>query len=374
MSLTSVTVTSVPLLDLDAQYAPIRSQVLKAFEEVLDSKQFILGPRVEQMEKEMAEYCKTKYAIGVSSGTDALVLALMALNIGHGDEVITSPFTFFATAGSIARVGAKAVFADIDPLTYNIDASQIESKITSNTKAIMPVHLFGQMADMGMIIDIAKRHNLYVIEDAAQAIGSEYKGQPAGSIGDIGCFSFFPSKNLGCCGDGGLVTTQNAELAERLEIMRVHGSKPKYYHHVIGGNFRLDPIQAAVLSIKLPYLEDQHLNRQKNAAYYDQNLNGVVGLPFVAEGNRMIYNQYTIRTPQRDALQRELNDKKIGNAVYYPVPLHIQDCFKDWGYKLGDFPHSEAAALEVVSLPIYAELTQAQQDYVIQTIKSFFKS
>ena len=372
MPLTNVSVTSVPLLDLDAQYAPIRTQVLKAFEEVLDSKQFILGPKVDQLEKEMAAYCQVEHAIGVSSGTDALVIALMALNIGHGDEVITSPFTFFATAGSIARVGAKAVFVDIDPLTYNIDPSLIEAKITSKTKAIIPVHLFGQMADMDPIMDIAHRHHLYVIEDAAQAIGSEYKGKRAGSIGTIGCFSFFPSKNLGCCGDAGLVTTQNAKIAERLEIMRVHGSKPKYYHHVVGGNFRIDPIQAAVLSIKLPYLEEQHASRQKNAAYYDRHLTGIVDTPFIAPDNRMIYNQYTIRTQKRDALQAVLNEKKIGNAVYYPVPLHIQDCFKHWGYQNGDFPHSEAAALEVVSIPIYAELVPAQQDYVIETIKAFF--
>ncbi len=372
MPLTNVSITSVPLLDLDAQYTPIRQQVLQAFEEVLDSKQFILGPKVDQMEKEMAAYCQVNHAIGVSSGTDALVIALMALNIGHGDEVITSPFTFFATAGSIARVGAKAVFVDIDPLTYNIDPSLIKAKITSKTKAIIPVHLFGQMADMDAIMDIAHHHHLYVIEDAAQAIGSEYKGKRAGSIGTIGCFSFFPSKNLGCCGDAGLVTTQNAKIAERLEIMRVHGSKPKYYHHVVGGNFRIDPIQAAVLSIKLPYLEGQHTSRQKNAAYYDRHLAGVVDTPFIAAGNRMIYNQYTIRSHKRDALQAVLNEKKIGNAVYYPVPLHLQDCFKHWGYQNGDFPHSEAAALEVISLPIYAELMPSQQDYVIETIKAFF--
>ncbi|MFC1751836.1 DegT/DnrJ/EryC1/StrS family aminotransferase [Thermoproteota archaeon] len=370
----TTTVTRVPLLDLQAQYKPIKAQVMQAIEQVFDSKQFILGTKVTELESAIANYCQTRFAIGVSSGTDALILSLMAMGIGKGDEVITTPFTFFATAGSIARVGAVPVFVDIDPETYNIAPSKIESAITPKTKAVIPVHLFGQMADMDPIMELAKKHNLLVIEDACQAIGSSYadkRGQTrmAGSVGDTGCFSFFPSKNLGCCGDGGMITTNDEKLAERMRIMRVHGSKPKYYHHVIGGNFRLDPIQAAVLLVKLNSLEDHHTGRQENARYYDSRLNDSVKIPHVSPNFKMIYNQYTIRTPKRDKLQDALNQNTIGNAVYYPVPLHLQPCFKDLGYKQGDFPESERAALEVISLPIYAELTEEQKDYVIQTVK-----
>ncbi|MSR88635.1 MAG: DegT/DnrJ/EryC1/StrS family aminotransferase [Candidatus Margulisbacteria bacterium] len=361
-------IKSVPLLDLHREYAPIRTEVLKAIEEVVDSTQFIMGPKITELEKKIATYCDAKRAVGVSSGTDALVIALMALEIGQDDEVITTPFTFFATAGSIARVGAKAVFVDIDPLTYNIDPAKIEAAITPKTKAIMPVHLFGQMADMDPIMDIAKRHNLFVIEDAAQAIGSTYKGKKAGSVGTIGCFSFFPSKNLGCCGDGGIVTTNDEALADKLEILRVHGSKPKYYHHLIGGNFRLDPLQAAVLLVKLPFLEGHHAVRRQNAAFFDASFKGILDTPYVQEGNGMIYNQYTLRLKNRVAMINALDAKNIGHSIYYPVPLHMQSCFEHWGYKAGDFPESEKAATEVLSIPIFSGLTQEELETVVRVI------
>lgn len=367
----------VPLLDLQAQYIPIREEILNAFERVLDSKQFILGKEVAEMEADMAKYITAKYAIGVSSGTDALVMALMALDIGPGDEVITTPFTFFATAGSIARVGAIPVFVDIEPKTFNIDPNLIEAKITSKTKAIIPVHLFGQLADMDAIMAIAKKHHLYVIEDAAQAIGASHttdQGEKqAGTIGDIGCFSFFPSKNLGCCGDAGLVTTNDEKLAEKLKMIRVHGSKTRYYHQILGGNFRIDTLQAAVLIIKLKTLEDQHKARIKNGEYYTKALSDIVGTPYIKPNNRMIFNQYTIRTSKRDELLAYLDANQIGNAIYYPVPMHLQDCFAHLGYKMGSCPEAERAANEVISIPIYAELEQSQLDYVIQTIKTFFK-
>lgn len=373
---TNIKITHVPLLDLNAQYAPIEAEIFAAFKTVFTEKNFIMGPQIAEFEKACTLYCQTHYALGVSSGTDALVLALMALEIGPGDEVITSPFTFFATAGAIARVGAKPVFVDIDPDTFNIDPSKIEAAITPNTKAIMPVHLFGQMADMDPIMALAKKHRLYVIEDAAQAIGSEYTSQDgktyrAGSMGDIGCFSFFPSKNLGCLGDGGLVTANDAALYEKLLIMRVHGSKPKYYHHVIGGNFRMDTLQAAFLSVKLPLLEQQHAERIQNAHYYTQKLTNTTGvtLPVVKTPGRMIYNQYTLRVTHRDALHDKLNKAAIGNAIYYPVSLHEQTCFAYLGYKTGDFPESEKAAKEVLSIPIYSELTHAQMDYVVEVIQ-----
>lgn len=369
--MTTATITKVPLLDLQAQYEPIKDQVIKAFADVFESKTFILGPKVVELETELAKYCGTTYALGVSSGTDALVLALMALGIGEGDEVITSPFTFFATAGSIARVGAKPVFVDILPDTYNIDPALIEAKITPKTKAIMPVHIFGQMADMDPIMAIAKKHNLFVIEDAAQAIGSEYKGKRAGSIGHIGCFSFFPSKNLGACGDAGFVTTNDKDIHHKLTIMRVHGGEQRYYHKVIGGNFRIDAIQAAILLVKLPHLEEQHAQRIANGHYYDTHLAGILDTPKVNPNCRMIYNQYTLRVKNRDALQEALNASNIGNAVYYPVPLHLQECFADLGYKAGDMPHAEKATDEVVSIPIYSELTTEQKDYVIAAIKKF---
>ena len=371
----ALTKMKVPLLDLNRQYDGLKADVMSAIERVFDSKAFIMGKDIKELESVIAEYSNCKDAVGVSSGTDALLISLMALDIGPGDEVITTPFTFFATAGSIARVGATPVFVDINPETYNMDTDLIESKITDKTKAIMPVHLFGQMADMDKIMDLADKYNLKVIEDAAQAIGSRtlYRGKecPAGSIGDVGCFSFFPSKNLGCCGDGGIVTTNNTELAEKLRVMRVHGSKPKYYHHVIGGNFRLDPIQAAILLVKFPFLQEQHEKRRQNAAVYDSLLKDSVKKPFVKDGNYMIYNQYTIRISNRDDLMTELNNYEIGNAVYYPVPLHLQQCFSHLGYKEGDCPESEAAANEVVSIPVFPELSKQEIEYVSEVINSF---
>ncbi len=350
--------TKVPLLDLERQYAPIKDRVLAAIKDVFDSKQFIQGPFVEAFEEKVAQYCKVKHAIAVSSGTDALLVALMALNIGPGDDVITSPFTFFATGGSIARVGATPVFVDIDPKTFNINPALIEKAITSKTRAIMPVHLFGQTADMAAISDIARRHKLAVVEDAAQAIGATT------CQGDLSCFSFFPSKNLGACGDAGLVATNNDSLAEKVKMLRVHGAKERYFHDVIGGNFRMDSIQAAILSVKLESLEDQHRRRQENAAYYDRHLKGVV-TPFVTPGNRMIYNQYTIRSSERDKLRKRLEQAGVGCAVYYPIPLHLQKCFGYLGYSGGSLPESEKAAAEVLSLPIFAELTKQEMERVV---------
>ncbi len=365
----------ISLLDLNAQYEGIEDAVFSAFKEVFDSKQFIMGPKVLELEKQIADYCQTKHAIGVSSGTDALVLSLMALGISQGDEVITTPFTFFATGGSIARLGATPVFVDIDPITFNINIDLIESAITERTKAIMPVHLFGQMADMDPLMAIAKKYNLAVIEDGAQAIGAEYKGKRAGSVGDLGCFSFFPSKNLGACGDGGIITTNDDDLAEKCRVMRVHGSKPKYYHRVVGGNFRLDPVQAAILLVKLPLLEKQHEGRQKNAKFYDQHLSDKFIKPVIGSAlgsqSRMIYNQYTLRVQDRDKLQHHLNEFTIGNMIYYPVPLHLQECFKDLGYQEGDCPESEKAANEVLSIPIYPELTESQLSYVVDVLNQF---
>ena len=362
---------AVPLLDLVAQYRTIRDEVRAAVDEVLEIQRCIGGPKVAECEKAIAEYSKCKRGIGSSSGTDAILNALMSLGIGRGDEVITTPFTFFATVGCIVRLGARPVFVDIAPKTYNIDASKIGAAVTEKTRAIMPVHLFGQMADMDPIMAVAKKHDLFVVEDAAQAIGSEYKGRRAGSIGTCGCFSFFPSKNLGAVGDGGMIVTNDDAVADMCDIMRNHGSKPKYYHKYVGGNFRLDPIQAVVVLVKLRYLEGWHKARQKNAAYYDQKFAGCRGVvtPYVEPHNRMIYNQYVLRIPgKRDAVEAKLNEKKIGNAIYYPVPLHLQECFADLGYKKGDFPHSEEAAKEVLAVPVYPELTRAQQDEVVAAV------
>jgi len=362
---------AVPLLDLVAQYRTIRDEVRAAVDEVLETQRCIGGPKVAECEKAIATYLNTKRGIGASSGTDAILNALMSLGIGPGDEVITTPFTFFATAGCIVRTGARPVFVDIAPRTYNIDASKIRAAVTEKTRAIMPVHLFGQMADMDPIVAVAKEHDLFVVEDAAQAIGAEYKGRRAGSIGTCGCFSFFPSKNLGAVGDGGMIVTNDDAVADMCDIMRNHGSKPKYYHKYVGGNFRLDPIQAVVVLVKLRYLEGWHKARQKNAAYYDQKFAGCRGVvtPYVEPHNRMIYNQYVLRIPgKRDAVEAKLNERKIGNAIYYPVPLHLQECFADLGCKKGDFPHSEQAAKEVLAIPVYPELTRAQQDEVVAAV------
>jgi len=359
----------VPLLDLKAQYAKIKNDVLKAIGEVLDSQICIGGPKVAELEKKVAEISQCKYAVGVSSGTDALLVSLMSLGIGGGDEVITTPFTFFATAGCIARAGAKPVFVDIDPKTYNINPALIEKAITKKTKAILPVHLYGQMADMDPIMDIAKRHNLFVIEDAAQSISSTYKGKKAGSIGTCGCFSFFPSKNLGGIGDGGMVVTNDEKLYHMIYIMRNHGSEPKYYHKYIGGNFRLDPIQAVALLVKLPYLDDWSEARRKNAEYYNKKFAGsAVKIPFISKDCITIYNQYVIRVPNRDKMIEHLKKQNIGCEIYYPVPMHLQECFAYLGCKQGNFPEAEKAANGVLALPIYPELTDDMKDFVVKTV------
>ena len=373
----------VPLLDLKAQYHSIREEILKVTQEVYESQYFILGPKVEALEKEIAEYCSSKHAIGVTSGTDALLISLIAADIGHEDLIITTPYTFFATAGSIARTGAVPVFVDIDPETYNISTSGIENTINTMTndeksrlKAIMPVHLYGQCADMDPILRIAKKYDLVVIEDAAQAIGAEYRGKRAGSIGDFGCFSFFPSKNLGAFGDGGMVTTSSDELYEKLKILRVHGSYPKYYHKIIGGNFRLDALQAAIVSAKLKHLDGWTAARQENAARYRELFASAdldnIKLPVENQG-RHIYNQFVISVPKkRDDLRQFLQEAGVGTEVYYPVPMHLQDCFSYLSYKKGDFPVSEHAASHTLALPIYPELTGDQQAYVVDKIKEYY--
>ncbi len=368
----------VPLLDLKAQFAPIRADVLDAITRVCDAQQFILGPEVEALERELAAFLHVPHAIGVSSGTDALLVALMALDVGPGDEVVTTPFSFFATAGSVARLGARPVFVDIDAATFNIDTSRIDAAITPKTKAIVPVHLFGQSADMDAITEIATRKSVPVVEDAAQAIGTKYRDQIVGGIGAIGCFSFFPTKNLGTFGDGGLVTTRDAALARTMRAIRQHGGEVKYHHDSVGGNFRLDALQAAILRVKLPHLNAWTQARQRNAERYDAmfadaSLTDIVRLPVRASNSTHIFHQYVIRTPERDRLRAFLQDRGVGTEVYYPVPLHLQPCFKGLGQSAGAFPRAEAAAKEVLALPIYGELTERQQGWVIETIREFFQ-
>jgi dTDP-4-amino-4,6-dideoxygalactose transaminase len=387
--------THVPLLDLKAQYAQIRSAVMPIIEEVCAGQRFILGDHVTALEAEIAGYCGAKFGIGVSSGTDALLLALMALGVGGGDEVITSPFTFFATAGTIARTGARPLFCDIDPDTFNISPAAIESFIDRHctlqagklvnrltggvVKALMPVHLYGQCADMNPLMAIAKQYGLQVIEDAAQAIGAEYLGGVrAGSLGAVGCFSFFPSKNLGAFGDAGLCTAQDAQLAERMRVLRVHGGKPKYYHALIGGNFRIDELQAAVLRVKLKFLDEWTSGRQRNAAFYDAafaaaGLAAKLTTPTAVAGYRHIFNQYVVRVAERDALRDFLSKRDIGTEIYYPVPLHLQTCFAYLNHQPGDFPASERAARETLALPIYPELTRQQLEYVVATVAQFYE-
>ncbi|MFA5238673.1 MAG: DegT/DnrJ/EryC1/StrS family aminotransferase [Phycisphaerae bacterium] len=365
---------NVPLLDLKAQYATIKDEVLAAISEVLDTQICIGGPKVVELEKKIAAISDCKFAVGASSGTDAILNSLMSLDIGRGDEVITTPFTFFATVGCIARTGATPVFVDIDPRTFNINAELVASAVTEKTKAIMPVHLFGQMADMDPIMEIARKRNLAVIEDAAQSITSTYKGRKAGSVGTVGCFSFFPSKNLGGVGDGGMIVTNDEQLYNRLFIMRNHGSKPKYYHKYVGGNFRLDPIQAAVLLVKQPHLDEWSEGRRRNAAYYDGKFKGtVVEAPYISPDCVTIYNQYCIRVPKRDELLAHLQKNKIGCEIYYPVPMHLQECFASLGHKQGDFPEAEKAANEIMAIPIYPELTDEMKDYVVAEILAFLK-
>ncbi len=368
----------VPLLDLRAQYERIRHEIEPVITEIVESQYFVMGPQVKECEAAVAKYSACAHGIGVSSGTDALLVSLMAEGIGPDDEVITTPYTFFATAGCIARVGARPVFVDIDPVTYNLDPELIESRITPRTKAIMPVHLYGQMADMDPVLKIAAKHGLVVIEDAAQAIGSEYKGRRAGSLGDYGCFSFFPSKNLGCFGDGGMVVTNDAARAERLMRLRNHGAKPKYHHGIIGGNFRLDTLQAAIVTTKLSHLDTWTAERQSNAVRYDRLFdrsglltNGVVSIPHVRE-SRHIFNQYVIRVSRRDELRDHLKSREIGSEVYYPVPMHLQECFANLAYGRGDFPEAERAAEETLALPIFPELSDRQAESVVEAIAEFY--
>ncbi len=364
---------NVSLLDLKAQYATIKDEVMAAVAEVLESQICIGGPKIAELEKQVAKISDCAFAVGVSSGTDALLAGLMALNIGAGDEVITTPFSFFATAGSIVRAGATPVFVDIEPETYNINPSLIAKAITPRTKAIMPVHLFGQMADMDPIMDIASEHKLQVIEDAAQSISATYRGRKAGSIGTIGCFSFFPSKNLGCAGDGGMVVTHDKAVNERLVLMRNHGAKPKYYHRFVGGNFRLDAVQAAILLVKLPHLDQWSEARRVNARAYDAAFSGTpVQGPTIRPYNVTVFNQYVIRVKRRDELMEHLKQKGIGSEVYYPLPLHLQECFANLGYHEGDCPEAERAAKEVLALPIYPELPTAERDFVAETVLRFY--
>lgn len=365
---------AVPLLDLSRQYAYLKPELDAACIKVLTHGKFILGPEVAELEKQVAAVSNVKYGIGVASGTDALLLALRAAGVEPGDEVITTNFSFFATAGVVHRLGAKPVLVDIEPDSYNIDPKLIEKAITKKTKVIMPVHLFGQMADMDPIMAVAAKHNLYVIEDAAQAIGAVYKGRRAGSIGTVGCFSFFPSKNLGGAGDGGMATVQDPRLGERLATFRNHGAHSKYDHHFVGGNFRLDTIQAAYLLIKLKHLDDWSAKRRANAALYDALLGGIepVVTPVIAPHNVAIYNQYVLRVERRDALRQHLSEHGVGTAIYYPLSLHEQECFRELGYRRGDFPHSERAAAETLAIPIYPELSDEQIRYVADTIRGFY--
>jgi dTDP-4-amino-4,6-dideoxygalactose transaminase len=385
----------VPLLDLKAQYAPLRSEIETAIRQVCDDQRFILGPRVAELEARVAEYSQTKYGLGVSSGTDALLLALMALEIGAGDEVVTTPFTFFATAGVIARLGARPLFCDVDPATFNLDPAAVRTTLAERcelrgdrlvnratggvVKALLPVHLYGQMADLDAFMSIARQYRLAVVEDAAQAIGAALQdGRRAGSVGDVGCLSFFPTKNLGAFGDAGMCVTNDSELQERMRILRVHGGEPKYYHSVVGGNFRLDELQAAVLVVKLRHLDSWTQARQANAAHYDAlfdaaELGAAVRVPPRVPGCRHVFNQYVIRTPRRDELRAHLAAQGIGTEIYYPVPLHAQKCFAYLEHEPDDFPHSQLASAEVLALPIYPELTVEQRQYVVRQIDSLLR-
>jgi len=385
----------VPLLDLQLQYQPLRAEILAAIERVCSSQQFILGPAVKELESRIAEYSRCRYAIGVSSGTDALLIALMALEIGAGDEVITSPFTFFATAGTIARTGARPLFCDIDPRTFNLSPAAVRDCLDrrcerrggelvnratgGRIRALMPVHLYGQVADMSALRELASGHGLKVIEDAAQAIGADdAAGRRAGSVGDIGCLSFFPTKNLGAFGDAGMCVTNDPALAERLDVLRVHGGKPKYYHALIGGNFRIDELQAAVLNVKLPRLDAWSAARARNAAYYDRafeaaRLGQALSTPYAQPQARHIYNQYVVRVRDRDRLRQHLAERRVGTEIYYPVPLHLQQCFAYLGHRARDFPESERAAAETLALPIYPELSEAQLGHVVDSVTQFYR-
>jgi dTDP-4-amino-4,6-dideoxygalactose transaminase len=366
----------VPLLDLGAQYAPLRDDILAAVTRVCDSQRYIMGPEISAFEEEIAALIGVEHAVSVSSGTDALLLALMTLGVRSGDEVITSTYSFFATAGAIVRSGATPVLVDIDPVTCNIDPAQVVAAITPRTRAIIPVHLYGLSADMDPIVAVASRAGIPVIEDAAQAIGAAYKGKAVGGIGALGCFSFFPSKNLGAFGDAGLLTTNDAALAKSARLLRTHGMEPKYYHHVVGGNFRMDAMQAAILRVKAPHLARWTEGRRANAARYarlfgDSGLADRITLPIEPPGYHHIFNQFVIRSADRDRLKRHLDDRGIGNEIYYPVPFHVQPCFAGLGYRQGQFPHAERAARETLAIPIFAELTADQQQTVVDTIAEF---
>lgn len=368
----------VPLLDLSEQNRTLRPEIEAALGRVLDTNAFILGGEVQALEKELAEYCGTKYAIGCASGSDALLLALMALDVSHGDEVITTPYSFFATASAVTRLGAVPVFVDIDPATYNLDISQVEARITEKTRAIQPVHLYGQCADMAALRKVAEKYGIPIVEDAAQAIGAEENGARAGAMSEIGCFSFYPSKNLGGMGDGGFMTTDDDELARKLFALRVHGSEERYYHKWVGLNSRLDGFQGAVLRVKLPYLDEWSEKRKANADRYrvlftDAGLTEEIGLPFERENVRHIYNQFVIRVPaRRDELRKFLADNDIGTDIYYPVSLHLQECFAYLGYREGDLPESERASRETLALPVFPELRPEQQEYVVDKITAFY--
>ncbi len=367
--------TSVPFMDLKRQFKAIRSEVEAAMGAVLESQAFIMGSDVPALESEISKYLGVKHAIGVSSGSDALLVALMALGIGPGDEVITTPNTFFATAGAISRLGGKPVFVDIEHATYNIDPMLIEAAITPKTRAILPVHLYGQSANMRAIMEIARKHGLAVIEDCAQAIGATFDGVSVGAIGDIGCFSFFPSKNLGCFGDGGLVTTNDDALAEKIRLLRLHGASPKFFHKIVGGNFRLDNLQAAVLRVKLKYLDGWVASRRRIAKMYDDALagSGLVGVPAVVHGEHA-YHLYVVRHPRRDALMAHLKERGIGNGVYYPCPMHLQECFADLGYGKGDFKESESATDETLAIPMFPEMTDDEVAAVIAAVNDFARA
>jgi dTDP-4-amino-4,6-dideoxygalactose transaminase len=368
----------VPLLDLQPQYAPIRKEILDAITAVADSQHFILGPQVEQLERELESYLNVKAAIGVSSGTDALLAALMAIGVGPGDEVVTSTYSFFATAGCVARLGAKPVLVDIDPVTYNLDPKAVAAAITPRTKAIIPVHLYGLSADMDPILEAADAAGIAVIEDAAQAIGAQYKGRNVGGLGILGCFSFFPSKNLSGFGDSGLITSKDEAMGAHVKLLRGHGAKPKYYHKIVGGNFRIDALQAAVLRVKLPHLKGWTDLRRRNAKRYDELIaaaglasRGVV-VPVEPEGYFHVFNQYVISAPRRDELRAHLQSRGIGTEIYYPVPFHLQECFADLGHREGAFPRAEAATKQTLALPVYPGLDEAQQAHVVDSIREFY--
>ncbi len=367
----------VPQFDLTNQVERIQAEIHVAIENVMAHRQFILGPEIEALEKELSDYCGARHAVGVSSGTDALLLALMALNISPGDEIITTPFTFFATAGVIVRLGARPVFVDIEPESFNLDVAKVEEVITEKTKAIIPVHLFGRCVSMEPLLKIAKENDIYIVEDAAQAIGARTDQGIAGAIGDAGCYSFFPTKNLGAFGDAGMVVTQDEKLFNRLKKLRVHGSMEKYVYEEVGGNFRLDTLQAAVLQVKLKYLDEWTTKRRAHALTYDSllensGISGDIVAPPEIPGNNHVFHQYVIRARDRDSLRDRLKEKEISTGVYYPLPLHVQPCFRRYGYNRGDFPESERASNEVLALPMFPEITEKAQEYVVQAIRGFY--